>query len=455
MERVDITSLSNEGLGIGILESGKKCFVEGALPGETCLVTVTREAARYSFAKAEEFISVSSDRVIPALSEPVPGASLAHLSYDGQTRYKYNKVRDCLIRLGRIEEAEADRIMKPILASEKTSGYRNHMQYRIDGNVIGQTASDGVTVIPFEKEYLEYPVFGKVIEAIKEFLDRSPTRLLTGLVLRGSERTKEITAEFITGDTRSHELVVREMNGLIRSSGLIDGIKEAIGDYKLKGVMFRISPDKVSRRTRSGKRFAIDGDMSYEEVFCGKTFTIEAGSFFQVNIPQAEAICGLIKEYLKDSEVICDLYCGTGTLGLSVLHEEGTLLGIESSGEAIASAMRNAESAFPGAKNRISFICKDCAKTDLRSFIDGGKIQSPDAVIVDPPRKGLDDSVIMQLIRLNVPKLVYVSCDPATLARDLKELSGTYRIESVTPVDMFPMTQHVETVVLLGSIVSA
>ena len=449
MERIDITALSNEGLGIGILESGKKCFVEGALPGESVAVSLTREASKYSFAKAEEFFSESPDRVRPVLSDSVPGAAMAHLSYQGQLDYKFNKVRDCLVRLGRVED-KADHIMKPILASEKTTGYRNHMQYRIDGNLIGQTGADGTTVIPFEKEYLEYPVFGKVIEVVKDFLDRSPTRLLTGLVLRGSERTKEITAEFITGDTRSHELVVREMNELISTTGLIDRIREAIGDYKLAGVMFRISPDKVSRRTRSGKRFIIDGKSSYEEIFCGKKFTVEAGSFFQVNIPQAEAICGKIKEFLQDSKVICDLYCGAGTLGLSVLHEGGELLGIESSREAIASAVRNAESAFPGAKDRITFVCKDCGKTDLKSFIDGGKIPSPDAVIVDPPRKGLDDQVIMQLIRLNVKKLVYVSCDPATLARDLKELSGTYKIESVTPVDMFPMTQHVECVVLMS-----
>ena len=449
MERIDITSLSNEGLGIGILESGKKCFVEGALPGESVTVSISKEASKYSFAKAEEYHSISPDRVLPALSDPVPGAAMAHLSYEGQLRYKSGKVRDCLIRLGRIEEEKADGILQAIVPSEKTTGYRNHMQYRIDGNLIGQTGADGTTVIPFEKEYLEYPVFGKVIEAVKDFLDRSPTRLLTGLVLRGSERTKEITAEFITGDTRSHELVVREVNELISSTGLIDRMREAIGDYKLAGVMFRISPDKVSRRTRSGKRFIIDGNSSYEEIFCGRKFTVEAGSFFQVNIPQAEAICGKIKGFLNDCQVICDLYCGAGTLGLSVLHEGGELLGIESSREAVASAVRNAESAFPGAKDRITFVCKDCGKTDLKSFIDSGKIPSPDAVIVDPPRKGLDDQVIMQLIRLNVKKLVYVSCDPATLARDLKELSGTYSIESVTPVDMFPMTQHIENLVIL------
>ena len=455
MERLLIEALSNEGLGIGVLPSGKKCFVEGALPGEEVMVSITGDSARYSTGKAAEFIKISPDRVLPPGSDPVPGALLAHLSYEGQLEYKYNKVRDCLIRIGRFDAEAVDPVMHPIVPSDKTLGYRNHMQYKIAGNLIGQTAQDGITVIPFENEYLEYPVFGKVIEAVKDFLDRSPTRLLTGLVLRGSERTKEITAEFITGDTRSHELVVREMNGLIGSEGLIDSIKEAIGDYTLAGVMFRISPDKVSRRTRSGKRFLIDGKSSYEDIFCGKKFTVEAGSFFQVNIPQAEAICGKIREFLKDSKVICDLYCGAGTLGLSVLHEGGDLLGIESSKEAIASAIRNAESAFPGAKDRITFVCKDCGRTDLRAFIDSGKIPSPDAVIVDPPRKGLDDQVIMQLIRLNVQKLVYVSCDPATLARDLKALSGTYRIESVTPVDMFPMTQHVETVCLLEKLRSA
>ena len=448
-ERIDITSLSNEGYGIGILKSGKKCFVEGALPGESVAVTVTKEASRYSFGKAYEFYETSPDRVIPALTEAIPGAALAHLSYSGQLDYKYNKVRDCLIRLAGTGEDEADKILSGIEGSDKTGCYRNHMQYKIEGNIIGQTASDGITIIPFEKEYLEYPVFASVVKETGKVLERYPTRLLTGLVLRASERTKEIMTEFITSDTRSHELVVREMQAFMKSTGLIDNIRKASADYKLEGVMFRISPDKISRRTRSGKRFILEGKNSYEEIFSGKRFTVEAGSFFQVNIPQAEKITKMISEYLEGTDVIWDLYCGTGTLGLSVLPEGGSLIGIESSPEAVNSAQRNAECNYSGQKDRISFILKDCGKTDLSSLIKTGKTKMPGAVIVDPPRKGLDDSLLTQLIHLGSEKLVYVSCDPATMARDLKKLKEAYETVKVTPVDMFPMTQHVECVTLM------
>ena len=450
MVTVKIEDLSNEGAGIGRLPSGKCCFVEGALPGETVEAAIVKDSPKFAECILENVITPSDQRVRPYGAPKIPGAALAHLSYGGQIAYKHKKVRDCLIRLGKIGAEDVDRVLSPVIPSAETTLYRNHMQYKIEGSIIGQTGSDGVSIIPYEEDFLEYPVFGKIVKAVEACLDRCPTKLLTGLVLRGSLRTGEVLAEFITCDTRSHETVIRQMQDLIKSAGIIEAIRDAAEGYELRGVLFRISPDRISGRTRSGKRFVLEGESFYEEEFCSQRFIVEAGSFFQVNIPQAEAIVNIIREYVSGSKTLVDLYCGAGTLGLSVMDEGTRLLGIETSQEAVNSAVRNAKSAYQEDQDRIKFIKKDAAKTDLAGMIRSGQIPAPDAVIVDPPRKGLGEPVIAQIKMLGAPKLVYVSCDPATLARDLKMLRSDYTIDKVQPVDMFPMTYHIENVVLMS-----
>ena len=231
-------------------------------------------------------------------------------------------------------------------------------------------------------------------------------------------------------------------NRYIETMSLSTRIGEAIGDGKLMGIVLQICPDKTSRRTRSGKRVVLYGTDYYHEVLCDRMFRIRAGAFFQVNTEGAEVLYGLVRDFVKDSKVLYDLFCGTGSIGLCCASENTKLFGIEVSPEAVSSAKTNAE--LNGIKNA-NFVVKQAERFDF----DGGNLPKPDAVIVDPPRKGMEVALINKLKKLAPQKIAYVSCDPATMARDLKLLASDYEILSVTPVNMFPFAHHVETVVHL------
>ena len=435
-KRVQITNLDSRGRGVCTLESGKKCFVENALPGELCDIEITFENNSRAEAKVTETAQKSAYRT----GDIRPGASLSHLAYAKQLEFKQDRVRDCLTRIGKFDQKQTEETIRKIIPSPREKFYRNHMQYKISGDTIGQTAEDGQTILPIEDTFLEYEAIGQVAQETKKILKDSPVNIFSGLVVRGSERTQELMLEFVSDIPDRHEITIQKAKEWLKTTDFKNRIQRATPGNKTTGILLRISPDKISGRTRSGKRIVLDGNDFYNENFSGLDFKIEAGAFFQVNIEGAEAITSLIKEYTKDDENILDLFCGTGTLGLSILPPNATLTGVEISPRAIESAKYNANKNFPG--RDIKFICRDASKVTLT--------QTPDTIIVDPPRKGLSDKAIKLIENFASQKLIYVSCDPATLARDLNTLKNTFTIEQVTPVDMFPQTPHVETVVLMS-----
>ena len=319
------------------------------------------------------------------------------------------------------------------------------MQYKISDNRICLTASSSDELVDAEDSPLEYIVFNNIRETLEEIFVHAPTTLFCGLVLRGSERTKQVLIEFVSDSPASHETVLRDVTQYIKATSLEMHLKENC-PYEIKGILLRISSTSVSKRVRSGKRFTIAGDDFYEEVLCGCNFRIKAGAFFQVNIPQAEHLYRFAAEDLKDEKVIWDIYCGTGSIGLSVTNKDQTLIGIESVQEAVNSARINASLS---GRDDAKFICRPAERTDLNK----GDLPRPDAVIVDPPRKGMDPGFVKNLLSVAPQKISYVSCDPATMARDIKTLTeGGYRLIYVQPVDMFPNTPHVETVCLLSQL---
>ena len=230
---------------------------------------------------------------------------------------------------------------------------------------------------------------------------------------------------------------------------LISGGTRGIGRACVK--LFASQGFKVSSLSRYGRPDdAIEGVDYYDELFCGRKFRIKAGSFFQVNTAQAEKLANKASEACSSAKVIYDLYCGCGTLGLAVKKKGQKLLGIEVVPEAIQSAKINRSLSLDSEEAKeCEFICKDVLKTDFDSLIKSGKIDRPDCIIVDPPRKGLDVGVVKKIEQLGAPKICYVSCDPATLARDLKMLAKEYKIIEVTPADLFTNASHIETVVLM------
>lgn len=441
-EIIEIRDLGNDGQGIGNFSSGKTCFVDGALPGETVKVRIINEKKNLAEAQLLEIIKASPERIDADKQLPLAGCNLGHLTYEAQLKYKQDKVVNCLIRIGHFEKEFIDSIMQPIVGSPRQIRYRNHMQYKIADGLICETARGDIKPIPVDENLIEYEVFGKVRKALETIFSNAPTFLFDGVVLRGSERTREILVELVTSDTRPHEVVIRDVSDYVDACEVVDKLKEACGEYSLNGLLLRISPDKTSKRTRSGKRVTIYGVDYYEEKMCGRTFRVKAGAFFQVNVEQAEKLYEIASNSMSDANVLGDIYCGTGTIGLSCVKEHQTLIGIESVSEAVESAKLNAK--LSGVNNA-RFICRPAEKVD---FIKE-KLPVPDAMIVDPPRKGMDEVFVRRLIELAPDKISYVSCDPATMARDLKMLSKAYTVTSCTPVDLFANTSHVETVALL------
>ena len=450
-----ITAAGSEGQGIGTLPSGKTCFVPGVFPDEVCMAEIESETSKYAVAEVMGLIRESPDRISPLVppDEVSGGLPFACLAYEAQLKIKQTRVRDCLIRIGGFAPELVDGVMKPILGSDDPSRYRNHMQYAIRNGRVGLLCAKSDELGSYDGKLIEYEIFGKIKDAVEKVFGRAPTRLFEGLVLRGSLRTKEILAEFVSTQDQSHEVVIRDANNYFGSTGLCDVIRNVceVDGFNLKGVLFRISPDKASKRTRTGVRKIIEGIDHYDEIFCGRRLRIKAGSFFQVNTEQAEKLAEKASGACSDARVIYDLYCGCGTLGLAVKKKGQKLLGIEVVPEAIASAKTNRALALPEDEvPECEFICKDVLKTDFGALIASSKIDSPDCIIVDPPRKGLDIGVVKKLLELGAPKICYISCDPATLARDLKLLTKKYEIREVTPADLFPNSSHVETVVLLS-----
>ena len=457
LERIEvsITALGSEGQGIGCLPSGKTCFASGVFPGERCVCEISSETSKYALCDVLEVLEESPDRTAPyrPANEVSGGLPFACLSYEAQLRFKQNRVRECLTRIGGFDDSLLDRVFKPVLGAEDPARYRNHMQYAIKQGKIGLLCARSDDLGYYDGGLIEYEIFGKMKDAAEEIFGRAPTRLFGGLVLRGSERTKEILAEFVSSSAQPHEVVIRDAKIYTGSTGLFDTLKRVCEEngFKLNGLLLRISPDKASKRTRTGTRAIIEGVDYYDEIFCGRKLRIKAGSFFQVNTVQAEKLAEKASASCSSAKVIYDLYCGCGTLGLAVKQKGQRLFGIEVVPEAIQSAKINRSLALSGDEaDECDFICKDVLKADFSSLIKNGTVLPPDCIIVDPPRKGLDIGVVKKLLELKAPSVCYVSCDPATLARDLKMLKAEYEIVEITPVDLFPNASHVETVVSLS-----
>ena len=440
MEKIKAQALDYEGRGIAKTSEGKVIFTEDLLPGEEAEIEIVSEKSKTSEGRIVERFSTSPDRIDPPCENygKCGGCAIMHMSESLRVSFKENRVRESLQRIGRLENIE----VAPLVVSPRTNNYRNHMQYVISGMNIGLRAKSSNDFACADGCLIEYEAFSRMRKALEVHFQDSPTNLFSSLILRGSERTGEYLVEFVCETDQSHEIAIRDARRYIESGMLFEKMEKVIGDGKLMGIVIQICSAKTSKRTRSGKRVVIAGCDYYHEILCGKKFRIRSGAFFQVNTEGAELLYGLVRDHVKDSKVIYDLFCGTGSIGLCCASEDAMLFGIEVSSEAVSSAKVNAE--LNGAKNA-SFVVKQAERFDF----DKDDLPRPDVVIVDPPRKGMDIALINKLKRLAPSKIAYVSCDPSTLARDLKYLTTDYDIVKVTPVDMFPFSHHVESVALL------
>ena len=444
----DIIDYTTEGSGVCKID-GMTVFVPSTAVGDRAEVKILKVAKNYAFGKAERILTPSADRIGSdcAVSEKCGGCLFRHISYEAELRYKQKRVYDSLTRIGGIDPD----VIGGIVGSDKSCHYRNKAQlpvsYDREGRVcVGFYAPRSHRVIPLDGCMLQEEIFTQAARVFVDWADKNRIPpynetahkgVLRHLYLRYAEKTDQLMV-----------CVVANAKELRREKELVSELCCALPC--LKTVVLNVNTEKTNVITGKACR-TLYGDGYITDILCGLRFRISPLSFYQVNRDQAEKLYGIAADYasLGSEETLIDLYCGTGTIGLSMARGIKKLIGVEIIPEAIEDAKRNA--AENGIRNA-EFICGDAcvAAEELRR-----RSIRPDCVILDPPRKGCDRELISTVAEMSPKRVVYVSCDPATLARDLAIFtSHGYSTVKAVPVDMFPRTGHVETVCLLSKLFS-
>ena len=441
-----ITSATAEGSGVGKTSDGIAVSVPLTAVGDEIEARILKVQKTCAFGKIETMIKTALSRVAPDCPNfsRCGGCVWRHISYEEECRIKRQKVIDAVERIGGIQAP-----VMPIIASEKTLRYRNKAQLPVgtapDGSLqMGFYTFHSHRIIDCDDCLLQPDAFAVVMRVTREFISKTDNDIYDERTGKGRLRHLYIRSGEVTGELMVCYVV--NGNGLKREDLLVKMLRDALPS--LKTVIINSNREKTNvilgakNRTVFGKGYITD-------VLCGISFKISPFSFWQVNRAQAERLYAKAREYaaLTGDEILLDLYCGTGTIGLTMAKVCKELVGVE----IIADAVRDAE--HNAAVNSICnarFVCADAPQAAAQLKREG---VSPDVVVLDPPRKGCGEELVGTIAKMKPERVVYVSCDPATLARDLKyfEQSG-YKTIEITPVDMFPRTAHVETVVLLSGI---
>jgi len=468
---VEITDIGNDGEGIGRCD-GYTLFVKDAVIGDHVQARITKPKKNYAYARLEKVLAPSPFRVTPPcpIHRQCGGCQIQALSYENQLAFKQNKVRGNLIRLGGFSLEEVDAVMEPIVGMEEPFRYRNKAQYPIgtdsDGNPIaGFYAGRTHHIIPNTDCLLGAAENQEILEAVLAYMKEEQVPAYDEVTGKGLVRHVLIR----TGRESGEIMVCIVINGkkLPKSQKLLDRLCAIKGMTSVsvsvnmeqtnvilgKEIILLWGKETISdaiRIYRPGLR-ELDGRKV--------TFHISPLSFYQVNPEQTEKLYSLALAYagLTGKENVWDLYCGIGTISLFLAGDARKVYGVEIVPQAIADARANAE--YNHITNAEFFVGK--AEEVLPAFYekgegheeqtDGADMRHPDVIVVDPPRKGCDEQCLATMLRMKPDRIVYVSCDSATLARDLRILcDGGYELKRVRPVDQFGHTVHVETVCLLG-----
>lgn len=435
-----IEAMSYEGSGIGKVD-GMAIFVPLTAVGDRIKARIVKVKSNYAYGIVEEFLSYSADRITPDCDvfRRCGGCVYRHINYDAECEIKYNRVYDAVSRIGGIKLKP-----QPVIRAQDTLRYRNKAQYPVAENgECGFYATHSHRIISCEDCLLQPEEFKTATGFLKNFINKNQISVYNEQTKKGLVRHFYLRKAFYTGEI----MAVLVINGkkIKCEQEFARGLLNVFGE-NLKSVYLNINTEDTNVILGDDCRL-IYGESYISDVLCGVKFRISPLSFYQVNRQMAEKLYLKAAEYAQPHEKnIVDLYCGAGTIGLSMAKAAKSVIGVEIVPEAIEDAKINArENGIENAR----FICAD-AKAAARQLADE-KIQ-PDVVIVDPPRKGCDSEVISIIANEFKPeRVVYVSCDAATLARDLKlfrELG--YELKEYTPVDLFPRTSHIETVALLS-----
>lgn len=437
---IEITDITSEGNGVGRHE-GMAVFVPQTAVGDVIECKIVKVLKSYAYGIVSKILKPSADRIEPdcPIFPKCGGCSFRHLSYEAELRAKEKFVRDAFTRIGKINCE-----FEPILGCENPDGYRNKAQYPVaesDGEIIcGFYAKRSHRIIGGTKCRLLPEEFGNIAESILEFCRKSNISAYNEVTGKGILRHIYLRKAPATGEIMVCLVVTRKCD--------FTGLAEKLtGEFSaIKSIVLNVNPDNTN--VILGKKTeVIWGSEKITDIMCGNVISIAPEAFYQINSPQAERLYGIAEEYayLKGTENLLDLYCGAGTIGLSMAEKVKKLTGVEIVPQAVENAKENAENS--GIENA-EFICADAGKAAERLMQCG---KCPDVVIMDPPRKGCDRLTLDSVVKMNPKKIVMISCNPSTAARDCAVLSENgYMPVKVRAVDLFPRTGHVECVVLLS-----
>ena len=419
---VTVTDMNDLGYGVTRID-GVVTFVDGGVTGDELEIKILKAAKDYAVSRIEKIIFKSKYRVSPdcTVFPRCGGCSFRHISREYELELKRNIVISAFRKNG------IDANVGEVVTDGRVDGYRNKAQYPIDENgSIGYYARHSHTVIPCEKCDLTAPELSEIASFVSEYI-KSKKWSVKHIYLRIAEKTGQI------------------MVCLVTPKSSLGGEKEFAGELterfpSVVSVLLNIHPEETN--VILGKEIKVlYGADRIEDILCDCRFGISSLSFYQVNRSCAELLYNEAIKRAGDAKKVADLYCGAGTIGISFAKSrpDASVLGIEIIPQAVENAKANA--AINGIENA-TFICADAMTFEIDDF---------DCVFIDPPRKGMSAFLTDKICNSNLKKLVYVSCDPTTLARDAKKLiDAGFEMGEVTPVDMFPRTGHVETVVCLA-----
>ncbi|MBQ1941316.1 MAG: 23S rRNA (uracil(1939)-C(5))-methyltransferase RlmD [Selenomonadaceae bacterium] len=441
---VNISSLGSSGEGVGRV-SDFTVFVNGALPGEEVKAKITEVKKTYAIGKLMEVVKASPERIKPAcpIYAECGGCQLQHISYEGQMQVKRQQVKDAMERIGH----QKDLTVLPVLGAENPWHYRNKVAFPVGKEkgktIIGCFAQGTHKIIDASNCLIQDELNNDAINAVKEIIDKLGIPAYnedthTGVMRHVVARTGMKGQLMVVLVTATQELKrKKEIIKMLRSRlPQMVSLQQNIQTYRNNVILGRETKLLWGRPTIKAKlgKFA---------------FNVSARSFFQVNTRQAEVFYDTALEYaqLTGKETVIDAYCGTGTISLYLAQKARKVYGVEIVSPAIKDAEKNAR------ENNVrnaEFIVGDCTKVMPRLYKQGVR---PDVVVVDPPRAGCTEAVLQTFASMQPKRIVYVSCNPATLARDIEIMAKLgYKAKKVQPVDMFSHSSHVESVALINRV---
>lgn len=441
--RAQIMDYTADGAGVAKVD-GVAVFVPRAAVGDQCDIRITKVGKSVAFGRIEEIVVPSKHRIAPLcpVAAQCGGCCYQHITYEEEKRAKEKKVRDALVRIGGQDGAK----LTGIVGAPDTAHYRNKAQYPVGLNEEGRVVTGfyrprSHDIVPVETCLIQSETADRAAAVVRDWMNQNQVPPYDYGKKRGTVRHIYVRVGEASGECQL--TLISATRKLPALDALVDSLRAVLPS--LTGVLLNHNQrdDNVILGDRTD---VLWGEPLLEDRLCGHSFLLSPAAFYQVNHAQAEKLyeCALDFAGLTGSETAVELYCGAGTITLSLAERALRVIAVEIVPEAVENARQNA--ARNGVTN-VEFICADAGQA---AAMFAGRGETPDVLVVDPPRKGLDEATRDAILRMLPPRVVYVSCDPATLARDVKELTNAgYTLEKAQAYDLFPRTSHVECVALM------